>query len=82
MTSGTCGSCAPTEFGVFGCVEFGHEVRHADVDRRGGLRHGLLVLQRTGSQETRHVPGGESEDGLAPPTQHFENVNCPNRDIH
>ena len=33
MMSAACGSGAPT--GEFGCVEFGHEVRHANVDQRG-----------------------------------------------
>ena len=31
MMSAACGSVAPT--GELGCGEFGHEVRHADVDQ-------------------------------------------------
>ena len=38
------------------------------------MRRGLLVSQRTGSQETRHMRGEESEDGLAPPMHHLNQL--------
>jgi hypothetical protein len=51
MMSAACGSGAPT--GKLGCVEFGHEVRHADVDQRG----------RGGGDAARFI--GVTKDGVA-----------------